>query len=264
MRIGAAVLPDRGYGIAYGSKASGLGSPVSDLDLLYVMGTEVAGETRRTMAASVVDLHRPHGLGIDEEVSHEVKLTATPSETAAALTLAPFTAADGRSLRVPPVAPAEDYLNSPEFKHRLLLGALTGPHMFLCGDLTRYRRDQDSVVRAVAVLVSAMLADKPTVTCADVRAALLTHSSGAAGKDHLGYRPGPDLEHLARSVVAELAALRVVVRFDVDVFEHRHPVTSNLLALTATTASVPSRLRLPAKTITPRSAASNSLKGCCS
>lgn len=236
-RIGTAALPAQGYGIAYGSKASGIGLASSDLDLLYVTGIEVPGEVRDRITGSVIDLHRRYGLEIDDEVAHEVKLTATTAEMRAALTLVPFTAQDGQRLLVPPVAPTKAYLNSPEFKHRLVLGALTGPHLFLCGDLTRYRRDHDAAVRAIAVLSSVMLADRLKITCDDVRAALLTHPSGAAGKDHLGYRPGPDLEHLVRSVIAELAALRVVVRADVDVYEHRHPVTGNFLLQPAPAAS---------------------------
>ncbi|HEX2144862.1 MAG TPA: hypothetical protein VHG10_10180, partial [Glycomyces sp.] len=193
-QIGATVLPARGYGIAYGSQATGFGSPTSDLDLLYVVGVDVAESTKQRLADSVIDLHRRHGLVIDDEVAHEVKLTVTATEMSAALALAPFTGSDGQSLRVPVVVPTSGYLNSPEFKHRLVLGALTGPHLFLCGDLTRYRRDFDAAIRAVVVLTSAMLAHKPTTTGDDVRSALLTHPSGATGKDYLGYQHGPAFE----------------------------------------------------------------------
>ncbi|HEX2145114.1 MAG TPA: hypothetical protein VHG10_11455 [Glycomyces sp.] len=156
--------PRPGYGIAYGSQATGFGSPTSDLDILYVVGVDVAESTK--------------------------------------------------------------------------LGALTGPHLFPCGDLTRYRRDLDAAIRAVAVLTSAMLAHKPTTTGDDVRSALLTHPSGATGKDYLGYQHGPALERLARSVLAELVTLRIARLAGRGIFEHRHPVVSDLLARPAATALV--------------------------
>lgn len=228
----------RGYGIAYGSQVAGIGSPTSDLDLLYITGGDVSQTTKRRLADEVIDLHRRHGLLIDNEVAHELKLTATAAEVADALRLAPFTGPDGYSLRVPVVVPTRAYLNSQEFKLRLVLGALTGPHLFLCGDLTQYRQNLDAAIRSVAVLTSAMLAHRSAVTCDDVRSSLLVHVSGATGKDHLGYQRGPAVEHLARSVVAELLALRVLIRADDGAFEHRHPVTANLLARPMRASSV--------------------------
>lgn len=236
--IGQAVLPEYGYAIVYGSQATGIGSPTSDLDLLYVVGTDLREETKQRLAQAVIDLHRRHRLRIDDEVAHEVKLTATATELAAAVSLVPFTGPDEANLRVPVVIPTDAYLNSREFKLRLILGALTGPHLFLSGHLHRYRRDAHAAARAIAVLVSAMLAHKQTITCDDARSALLMHSSGATGKDHLGYQPGVHLEHLARSLVAELLGLGILARAGGGEFNHQRPATSNLLARPTPTGSV--------------------------
>lgn len=120
----------------------------------------------------------------------------------------------------------------------MALGAITGSHLFLCGNLPRYRSDHGAATRAVAVLVSAALADRSTFTYNEVREALLVHPSGAAGKDHLGYLPGPALEHLTRTVVAELLALRVIGPYGRSRFQHRYPVTDNSLLRPAITAAV--------------------------
>ncbi|WP_100445848.1 nucleotidyltransferase domain-containing protein [Glycomyces xiaoerkulensis] len=238
VEIGRVVLPECGYAIVYGSQATGIGSPTSDLDLLYVVGTDLPEQTKQYLAQAVTDLHRRHRLRLDNEVAHEVKLTATATELSAAVSLVPFSGPDQAKLRVPVVIPTDAYLNSREFKFRLILGALTGPHLFLSGHLHRYRRDQHAAVRAIAVLASVMLAHKQTITCDDIRSALLVHSSGAAGKDHLGYQPGAHLEHLARSIVAELLGLGVLSQVGGEVYKHRRPATGNLLAWPAPTGSI--------------------------
>jgi hypothetical protein len=236
--LGGDVIGPRGYAVAYGSQTAGIGSPTSDLDLLYVLSGDITREAKQRLAMAVVDLHRRNGLRSDNEVAHEVKLTAATHEVAAAVMLTPFTGPDRVTIQIPAVKPTAAYLNSPEFKLRLVLGAMTGSHLFLCGNLTTYRSDHDASTRAVAVLVSAALADRSTFTYNEVREALLVHPTGATGKDHLGYLPGPALEHLTRTVVAELLALRVIGRCGRSHFEHRHPATDNSLLRPAITATV--------------------------
>lgn len=236
--LGNGILGQRGYAIAYGSQTAGIGSPTSDLDLLYVLTTDIPRESKQRLAMVVVDLHRRNGLRIDNEVAHEIKLTATANEVTAAAMLAPFTGPDGVTLQIPAIKPTAAYLNSPEFKIRLVLGAMTGAHLFLSGNLTVYRSDQAATTRAVAVLVSSALAHHSTFTSDDVRETLLVHPTGAAGKDHLGYLPGPAVEHLTRTVIAELLALRVIGPRGRGFYEHRHPNTDNGLLRPAVTATV--------------------------
>ncbi|WP_055599693.1 hypothetical protein [Streptomyces aureus] len=75
-------------------------------------------------------LQSDHGLMLDEEVSFTSKLYATTHEIEHAAHLGGF---DGAMDYATPVGNPET-LNSPRFKLRLLLNALTTPHILLTGD----------------------------------------------------------------------------------------------------------------------------------
>lgn len=108
---------------------------------------------------------------------------------------------------MPPVDSSPAWLNGTRFRLRLILGALTGSHVFLTGDLRAYRADLAHADCATALLAAELIRDKPELNLADVTSALLAHPSGATGKDHLGYRYGPCLVSLALRVIAHLRAL---------------------------------------------------------
>lgn len=241
--IGSPIVGEKGYAIVYGSQITGTGSPDSDLDLLYVLERDLGVNEKRRIAAAVLDLHRRNGLRIDNEVTHDVKLTAAPLEVAAAITLRAFTSDDGHRLHVPAVDTSASFLNSPTFKYRLILGALTGDHLFLCGNLASYRHDRDRATRSLAVLSSAMLAERTSFRINDLRDALLTHPSGASGKDHLGYTPGPAVEQLARIITAELQRLGVVVASDHQKFLHKRPLTGAAFLRPAVISAINAQLR---------------------
>ncbi|THV42020.1 hypothetical protein [Glycomyces buryatensis] len=103
--LGRDIIGHRGYAIAYGSQTAGIGSPTSDLDLLYVLSGDITREAKQRLAMDVVDLHRRNGLRIDNEVAHEVKLTAARDEVAAAVMLTPFTGPDRVTIQIPAVKP---------------------------------------------------------------------------------------------------------------------------------------------------------------
>lgn len=199
------LLPGLHYGIAYGSHAAANARPDSDLDLLFVTEEPATPEEASRVTKAVVALHHDYGLLLDTEVAFDVKLTAPRTDVAMALSLAGFATADG--LSVAPVVASPAWLNGPRFRLRLILGALTGPHVFLAGDLCAYRTDLTRADSAIAVLAAEMMQDKTAVDLANVTTVLLDHPSGATGKDHLGYGAGPQLVALASRILARLRAL---------------------------------------------------------
>ena len=193
--MSAALLQDAGrlvalagarYGLAYGSHATAGGPPDSDLDLLFLVDHELAPARAAGLEPAVVELHRRHGLRLDTEVAYAVKLTATAAEARRALALAGF--ADQKPGQPPPPVLLQDpaYLNSPMFKLRLVLNALSSPNVFLGGDVALFDRHRRAAARAGAELALRLLPDGP-VTLAAAVGVLMTGPGGARHKDHLGY-----------------------------------------------------------------------------
>jgi arginyl-tRNA synthetase len=196
------LLPGLRYAIAYGSHAAGCARPDSDLDLLFVTQETATPDELSRVTNAVTALHDDYGLMLDTEVAFEVKLTASRTDVAMALSLAGFAATGG--LSVPPVDPAPAWLNGPRFRFRLILGALTGPHVFLAGDLHAYRADQARADNAIALVAIELLRDHLHLDLADLTTALLAHPDGPTAKDHLGYRDGPHLVSMALRAITRL------------------------------------------------------------
>jgi len=227
-RLRATVVGEHGYALAYGSHAHS-GSPTdSDLDLLYV-GTRLSQKQRGQLTATVLALHREHGLHLDTEVAHEGKLHASLTEVADALALRGFTVDKNGRLRIAPVVVEPWFLNSATFKLRLILNALTTAHVFLGGAVGLYRRHCAAADRAVALLALSLLDDTRPFTVADAATALVTGPDGAAGEDFLGYTAGPVLHStvqrgLARLVAEAVARSRDGVDFEQDSDRRRRTV----------------------------------------
>jgi len=195
--------------LAYGSHVSRPPAGESDLDLLFVGPPLPAGQLD-DLAAAVVALHQAHRLRLDTEVAYQVKLHATPAQVDAAVGLQGFTVDPRGDLDIAPVVAAPWFLNSLPFKLRLILNALTTPHVFLGGNICQYERLCASADTAVALVALSLLAPADSVTVADVVTALVTGADGSAGKDFLGYRRGPALYATVHRGLTRLTTHRVV------------------------------------------------------
>ncbi|PWV70202.1 hypothetical protein DFR69_114169 [Nocardia neocaledoniensis] len=199
--------PPRGYGLVYGSQAVN-GESRSDLDLVIVGRSRPGYHHMADLVAAVCELHADFGLLQDTEVDYETKLFATHADVCCAVELRCFPRSQG--VLSPGVVVAEaDWLNSSEFAQRLVLNALTSEHIFLGGDVRRYRADRSRAERAVATLALAMVA-KPEVTIHDAVEVLTRSADGARGKDFLGYQPTAHLYSTIQSGFAALVAGNVV------------------------------------------------------
>ncbi|MEU2115119.1 nucleotidyltransferase domain-containing protein [Streptomyces sp. NPDC016459] len=188
-----------GYALAYGSHAT-RPRPTSDLDLLYT-GSEPLPEARLArLIDGVKQLHGDHGLSLDEEVSFTSKLYATTREIEHAAHLGGF---DGITAYATPVGDSAT-LNSPAFKLRLVLNALTSPHVFLTGDIQTYRRHVAAAERGCALL-ALRITGAGRLTLVTALRALLSSAEGLTEKHFLGYRHEPHLHAVLRRGFAHLA-----------------------------------------------------------
>ena len=159
-RLAVAYIGAAGYALAYGSHATGHAHRVSDLDLLVVSAHPLTSSALDRLTEQVIALHHRHGLTVDTEVDHRVKLHASLHEVADALALGGFTIGPSGHVRVPPLVAEPWFLNSRPFKLRLLLNAVSTGHVFLAGNLTSYRHR----ARADLALGLAPPACSPTMT----------------------------------------------------------------------------------------------------
>ncbi|MCG6494556.1 hypothetical protein [Kitasatospora sp. A2-31] len=177
----------KGYGLAYGSHADGSAHASSDLDLLFVGFEVLPSERLRALTRDVIGLHRRHGLGLDQEVSYTSKLHATAYEVEEAIALGGFAVTPKGEVTVDPVVAEPWFLDSRLFKLRLVLNALTVPHVFLGGDTAAYERHRNRAERSVALLALALVDRDEEFTVHDLLRALTGDAGGVCGEDHLGY-----------------------------------------------------------------------------
>lgn len=209
------------FAVAFGSHARGTGVD-SDLDLLFVGDAPISGARKAWLAAEVKHLHHRHGLRLDEEVSYEVKLYAPSNEITQAIRFGAYDIDAAGALTVPPVLADPAYLNSATFKYRLLVNALTSPHIFLGGDTGPYRKYRACAARTVALIALSLLDDAETLAVTDAVTALISDVGGATGEDFLGYTEAdvPLLYGLLQAAFADLTTFHVLHPLDGASFRH--------------------------------------------
>lgn len=214
----AAALRERfvgpsGYGLAYGSHPAGTASATSDLDLVLIGPRPLRAGELKELVDGIRQLHHKHGLGLDDEVDHAVKVHATFTDVQDAVALRCFPLDERGHLIVPPVIVEPWFLNSEPFRLRLLLNALTSPHAFLGGAIERYDAHRRDAERAVALLALALHPDA-VITAPEAAQHLVQHADGARGEDFLGYQPGPHVDTVLRRGFARLAGEGLVRDLD--------------------------------------------------
>ncbi|MBN9737717.1 hypothetical protein PP1_022150 [Pseudonocardia sp. P1] len=171
------------------------------------------------LVAGVTVLHHEHGLLLDTEVDHIKKIHATVRDVDSATSLRCFPLQANGEVDLPAVVPQSWFLNSDTFRLRLLLNALTTPHVFLDGDIGRFDQDRRAAERAVALLAMAASRSVSPSTRVLMRV-LCVRSDGSAGEDFLGYTPGPHLYSVLRRGLARLRDENLVTTIDGDRYEY--------------------------------------------
>lgn len=194
--------PEGGYGLIYGSQAAEPGRSNADLDIVLVGEDRPDAAAMKGLIAAVARVHEDFGLRVDTEVEYATKLFASYADIDRAVGLRCFPRCTGR-LRPGPVVAETGWLNSPDFAQRLVLNALTTTHLFLGGNVHRYRVDSARAERALILLVSSMLGSEDFGVHDAVRA-LTCGPDGATGKDYLGYHRNARLYATVRAGLARL------------------------------------------------------------
>jgi arginyl-tRNA synthetase len=200
-------IGDGGYGVAYGSHAAGTASDHSDLDLLFVTTTQLSESCITDLIDAVLALHHRHELAVDQEVSYENKIHATCADMVAAFTLQCFPLDMDGMLTATPTSPDRKFLNSSTFRARLLLNALTTPHVFLGGSVVLYQRHVERAERALATLAAAACRHRLNPSVCDLVEAVVTGPGGETGQDFLGYRPTAHLYSTLQRAISRSRAI---------------------------------------------------------
>ncbi|NDL60195.1 hypothetical protein [Phytoactinopolyspora mesophila] len=183
---------------------------------MFVTPEPLADRHLAELVHAACQLHQNHGLGLDREVDYAVKLHATCNDVAAAVSLCSFLA-DDDMIEVQPVVVEPWFLNSKQFRLRLLLNALTSPHSFLGGNVALYEKHRQAAERAVAMLALS-LHHGQVITLSSAVAAITLGPDGASKKDYLGYAANTYLISVLHRGLAQLAAEGIVRDVDGSCF----------------------------------------------
>ncbi|WP_034271277.1 nucleotidyltransferase domain-containing protein [Haloechinothrix halophila] len=214
----SAVIGESGYGLAYGSHPAGTATPRSDLDLVFVGPRSLAPEELKRLIEAVCELHRLHGFDLDTEVDYAVKIHATFADVDAAINLRCFDADRYGNITASAVVAEPWYLNSRIFARRLLLNALTSPHVFLGGPTAIYAAHRKRAEQSLVRLAMSLLSHPASFTIEDAAAAVLHGPGQATGQDFLGYTRDDHLYTTLRRGVAHLVQCALLQPLDHDRF----------------------------------------------
>ncbi|MBL7059300.1 hypothetical protein ISS08_02510 [Candidatus Pacearchaeota archaeon] len=116
----------------YGSQAYDMARNTSDLDLVTIVDN-ISPQKLENLISYVIDLHKKHGLEIDNEVPHEKKLVVPFDMMNFAVEGRGFHYSEGKVI-VPTLEKSEAYLSSNELMYRILLNTITGKTLLISGD----------------------------------------------------------------------------------------------------------------------------------
>lgn len=169
----------------YGSYVSGHYSETSDMDIFIAVEKQNADDFGKVINYFIALCAR-NNLKLDDEVPHKNKLIISYDDVQEALFLKPFIK-KGQRYHVPPVVKDRVFLESPEIRWRLILNALTSPHVCVCGDVKKYNIFKANAEKAIMQLAYG-LSDAEVPTESEIIAVLLSGSNGEEGEMYLGYK----------------------------------------------------------------------------
>ncbi|HCI05047.1 TPA: hypothetical protein DEW47_03690 [Patescibacteria group bacterium] len=170
----------------YGSYASGNHSVLSDLDI-FIAAEKHEPYFFDVFKSFLLDIHERYGLNTDDEVPYENKIIVSYQDVLRAVQLKPFTLNSRKSLVVPPVEKTKEFLSSDGVRWRLILNALTSPHVCLYGNHVAYedfvRQAESAIVKLARSLCSDNVLDETQLL-----ESLLASNRGHEGENYLGYK----------------------------------------------------------------------------
>lgn len=179
------------FAIVYGSFVCGRAKKDSDLDFCVVAEYFTEAELK-ALKRFVLKFHRQNNLKIDNEVPFENKLISSYSEAEDAVFLTGFVLKEKR-ITIPPIRKNRKFLKSREIRLRLLVNALTTPHIILGNDLETYERLKDLSEKNMFLLAT-FLGKSPLRNTVRVLHRLLFGPNKEEGEMYLGYKNYPQIK----------------------------------------------------------------------
>lgn len=171
--------------LVYGSYASGHYCNTSDVDVFIVVDRYNSKDFTKSLNF-LTDLHTRYNLKIDNEVPYVNKLIVSYKDVMHAIALDPFIYKEEK-YHVPPIRKSKKFLSSQEIRWRLILNALTSPHLFIYGNKKKYLSFKNNMEKSIVRLASGLIgAQKPTTN--NLTKILLTSVYGEEGEMYLGYK----------------------------------------------------------------------------
>jgi hypothetical protein len=217
--------------LSYGSCAYAQDISESDVDLLVVGSRiETLNDLRIAAIGCIAELHVKHGFRIDAEVPFENKLVVSQEDVTKAVDLVAFQESfDGTNTcyLVPPIEKNSIFLSSDAMRWRLILNALTTPHIFVAGNPHYYEKVKQLTAVALTRLALGLLR-QGSVSVLEL-ASVLERAPGSPdvnGEWYLGYKPHAAVTKHLYSVLnfgLGLLALKGQVRLDPNGIAHLMP-----------------------------------------
>lgn len=186
----------------YGSYATSHFTQESDLDIVFATETYNDVDFDR-IQDFVFSQHAKYRLTIDQEVPYRNKLLVTYEDIVQAASLDVFgVTEDGRFL-IPEITDDIDFLASQDARKRLLLNAMTTPHVLIHGNQEAYGSLRTACEKAIVRLARGM-GNAALMSSSDLLASLLNqHEDGSSGRAYLGYKEERQevIDHLEQVIV---------------------------------------------------------------
>ncbi len=171
--------------LVYGSYASGHYCDTSDIDVFIIVEKYNSKDFTRSLNF-LTDLHDRYNLKIDNEVPYVNKLIVSYKDVMRAIALDPFIYKEEKYY-IPPIRKSKKFLSSQEIRWRLILNALTSPHLFIYGNKKKYLSFKNDMEKSIVRLALGLVGtQKPTIN--NLIKILLTSTHGERGEMYLGYK----------------------------------------------------------------------------
>jgi len=169
----------------YGSCASKSYNNKSDIDL-FIVAREYSKADFKKIYDFIINLHICNNLILDNEVPYKNKLLVSYKDMESAIALKSFIK-KGNNYFIPIVEKNETFFSSKEIRWRILLNALTSPHIYLYGNKQKYSEFKNKAEKAILRLANGLM-QKDNSTINDKINILFFGVNNEEGEMYLGYK----------------------------------------------------------------------------
>ena len=188
------------FACVYGSYSYGKYKQKSDIDLFIAIEKYDKNDFKKTKEF-IVNLHKNNDLKLDNEVLYENKLFIDYKDLEKAVFLCGLILANNRFI-VPRVIKTKKFLASIKIKRRLILNAVTSPHIYIGSDDKFYKRIKNLAERNITLLAIDMI-DSSSFTIKDLIKKLYKSESGLEEEFYLGYKKYDLVKNYLKSILVK-------------------------------------------------------------